>query len=1308
VGAKNAFAQDARNIETLVKEYGQLTQAGKYKEALPIVKQILAIAEWAYGSNHVRTANSLLLLGQTFYRMGDYTNAQPPCLRALGLYEKAFGSDHTNTATAVSDLGVIYQAMGDYAKAEPLHLRALQIREKALGPEHRSTATSLNDLALLYSDIGGYAKAEPLFQRVLSIYEKVFGPDHTNTAVVVKDLGIVYRVMGNYTKAEPLFQRALHIREKALGGEHLDTTVSLNTLAFLYWEMGDYAKAEPLLQRALQIREKALGRDHLDTAVTLNTLALLYREMGDYTKAEPLFQRALQIREKAFRLENPNTATSLNNLALLYGEMGDYAKAEPLFQRALQLREKALGPEHPGIAIVLNNLASLYSQTDDYAKAELLYQRALQIREKALRPEHPKIVTSLDNLALLYGQMSDYAKAKPLFQRALEITEKALGPEHRRTATSLGRLAVLYRRMGDYARAEPLLQRALQTMEKGLGPEHPDTASSMNNLAILYRHMGDYAKAEILSQRALKIYEMARGPEHPSTAACLVSLALLYRDLGDYAKAEPLCQRALKIYEVARGPEHPSTAVSLNDLALLYTDMGDYGKAEPLWQRALKIEEKVLGPEHPGTAASLNGLALLYGDMGEYGKAEPLFQRAFRIFERTLGPEHPATIASLEDLARVLIDLERGSDAAVAAARAGHAELMTLANILSFAPESQRLAYTERQRLAHGGRHNPYTLLATLGDAPQIALSILRHKAVVLDSLLEDRLVAQASENEELRDAIDRLAVAKRRLTQLLLEVPKDLNEPARARRSAEREILEREVEQLEGALARQVAGFRRGTAEQDAFVWREGLLARRVTGLGLARWAFSVTVPEVQHALPRQAALIELLLYSHYLGKGRAELRYGALVLGPSGEPKWIPLGEASVIETELSRYRKAMEGRIPEKEVVTLLQALHQRLWAPIERALPAQAHTVILSPDGQLNFLSFATLLSPQDQFLGQKYSVRYVASGRDLLREMKPVVSQQSVIFGDPDFSGKGVKPLNGSTNELLAMRALDRRDLQSLSLAPLPGTANECRSLVVKAKQWSWPVQMYLGPEATEPQLQAVRSPRVLHLATHGFYLPEKDTAGSNAPSGWRGVGGIGPRIETDLLSVDSDSFRTENDASAVQGIETDLLGMDSDNLLETSVVLQNPMHRSGLALAGAQATLAAWARGETPPMDNDGIVTAEEVGGLKLRGTWLVVLSACETGKGEARSGEGVLGLRRGFIQAGAQNLLMTLWSVSDEETSKFMLDFYEAAHQSGNAPQALANVQRDWLVRVRKEHGLAEAIRIAGPFILSSQGRPQ
>ena len=100
-----------------------------------------------------------------------------------------------------------------------------------------------------------------------------------------------------------------------------------------------------------------------------------------------------------------------------------------------------------------------------------------------------------------------------------------------------------------------------------------------------------------------------------------------------------------------------------------------------------------------------------------------------------------------------------------------------------------------------------------------------------------------------------------------------------------------------------------------------------------------------------------------------------------------------------------------------------------------------------------------------------------------------------------------------------------------------------------------------------------------------------------------------------------------------------------------------------------------------------------------------MTLSACDTGTGKAGVSEGVLGLRRGFIQAGAQNLLMTLWWVADEETAKLMMDLYAAVQKSGQPLGALAEVQRDWLAKLRQERGLAAAVKVAGPFILSFQG---
>jgi CHAT domain-containing protein/Tfp pilus assembly protein PilF len=759
-------------------------------------------------------------------------------------------------------------------------------------------------------------------------------------------------------------------------------------------------------------------------------------------------------------------------------------------------------------------------------------------------------------------------------------------------------------------------------------------------LAELYQSTGDYAKAEPLIQRALKITEKARGPDNPDTASALNNLALVYNSTGNYAKAEPLLQRVLKIKEKALGPDHWGTAASLTNLADLYRSTGDYAKAASLLQRALRVTEKALGPDHPATATSLNNLADVVHSTGDYAKAEPLYQRALKIDEKALGPDHPDTATNINNLAYLKIDLGQGKDAIPFAEKARQAEEKYLSNILSFTSERQRLAFQKTI--------NPYSLFATLGNAAELAQTVLRQKGVVLDSLLEDCLVAEASSDPKQREIIEQLRAAKQRLMQLVLEGPKDLSEAAQKQGAAEKEKLSTEVEKLEGGLARQVAG------------------------LGKARRALSTTVPQVQSVLPKQFVLIELLRYSHYLGKGKFEDGYGAVVISPSGEPKWVPLGAAAEIEKDIKLYQKSARGKTDETTLRTVFNGLEERVWAPIEKALPAETKTIIISPDGELSFVSFATLLTPDDRFLGEKYSISYVASGRDLLRENKSSGNPTTVVFVNPDFGSQAITQVTAPSSPV-ALRSLEMRDLQSMRLIPLPGTADEAAAL---EKRTGKGVKVFLGPNAMEAELRQVSSPRVLHLATHGFFLAEVELGKQTNPL----LQPIELQKETNPLQQPSEIPKTK---------------------------LENPMHRSGLALAGAQSTLQAWSRGEVPPTENDGIVTAEEVGGLKLNGTWLVVLSACETGSGEARAGEGVMGLRRGFIQAGEQNLLMTLWQINDKATVQIMLDFYEAADKTHNAPEALADVQRTCLVKLRKGLGLRAAVKLAGPFIMSSQGKP-
>ena len=777
---------------------------------------------------------------------------------------------------------------------------------------------------------------------------------------------------------------------------------------------------------------------------------------------------------------------------------------------------------------------------------------------------------------------------------------------------------------------------------QNVSPRHPHRATILNNLGELYREIGDYDDAEPRCKEALAIRQEIFGQAHLETAQSLNNLALLYRARRDSAKAEPLYQEALAICQDTHAPPS-ATAEILNNLGELYRETDEFVKAEGYYQEALAICQKVLGQKHPATAGILNNLGELYSTMDEFVKAEGCYQEALAICQKVLRHDHPYTTVCLHNLGWLKVELKDFNRAKALAQQSAKARLAVFNNILSFTSEQQRFAY--RATL------DPYSLFAALdrNDA-ELATTVLRYKGVVLDSVIEDRRVAEASKSPQDQESLARLNADKQQLGELLLQTStqpsEDINQKV--------EALENDVKQIEGRFATLVGG---------------------------ARQALGVTVEKVQAALPPSGALIEYIRYARQLGKGKWGGRYGAVVLASSGQPRWIPLASEKDVDAAVSQYQSLVRAVSDEGKLEATLQSLYAQLWAPIERALPPDTKQVIISPDGQLNFVSFATLLDSKEHFLAENYTVQYVTSGRDLLREASPPGEPRAaVVFANPDF-GAPVSPTSTSAEETRSDAATalprglsktEKRGLEGLRFDPLPKLYEEaCNRLVGKFQGWHWATAPALTDlKASKAALRQVHGPYVLHLATHGYFMPDEPAA---------------------------------SEAVALQPADLSL-----EKGVRRSKFFANPMHRSWLLLAGANVTLDAWGKGQVPPVDNDGIVTAEDISTLDLKGTWLVTLSACDTGVGEFKAGEGVLGLRRGVMQAGAQNLLMTLWPITGQKTTQIMLDFYEKA-SGGNAPQALADVQRAWLERLRDNptQGLAQAVRLAGPFIMSFQGRP-
>jgi CHAT domain-containing protein len=301
---------------------------------------------------------------------------------------------------------------------------------------------------------------------------------------------------------------------------------------------------------------------------------------------------------------------------------------------------------------------------------------------------------------------------------------------------------------------------------------------------------------------------------------------------------------------------------------------------------------------------------------------------------------------------------------------------------------------------------------------------------------------------------------------------------------------------------------------------------------------------------------------------------------------------------------------------------------------RVLTGDATHLLISPDGELNLIPFEALVDGQGRYLVEHYAFTYLTSGRDLQRmqvarnSLSDPLVMADPLFGEPETDQPSKSDARKPKPVTKRQSIITGNDLSQVYFAPLAGTEREASTI----KSLFPEITMLTGAAATEARLKQASAPRLLHIATHGFFL-------------------------TDELN------------------DTDTRGTRA---ISASAKIENPLLRSGLALAGANLHKSS---------KDDGILTALEASGLNLWGTKLVTLSACDTGVGEVKNGEGVYGLRRAFVLAGAETLVMSLWPVSDYVTREMMTGYYKGLKEGVGRGESLRQVQLSMIKRKGREH---------------------
>jgi CHAT domain-containing protein len=890
----------------------------------------------------------------------------------------------------------------------------------------------------------------------------------------------------------------------------------------------------------------------------------------------------------------------------------------------------------------------------DYSQAERLARQA----DAAARKQLAKDDVSRVYVDVLLGQIlqarGDYEAARGSFQAGLEWLERAYGPEHPAVTGPLKNLVNVYVLTGNLPQAERSGRRAVEVNSRhpDVGPAHPQTASAMHSLAAVLTAKGDFVGAEELLKKVITIKEGAFGADSLDATISLQDLAGLYYERGDYALAEPLRQRILAGFEKHQGPNHPETAGAINNTARLYRAMGLYQRAEPLQRRANEMLERVFPPEHPRVAHAASNLGELLLSVGKHAEARQFFERSATVRDKVLGPTHPYTSISWQNLA-------------FAAAASGD-----WAAALDAADRGRR-----------GVRRYVARVLPALTDREQLQFLKIRDEAN-LHGILSLGLV-RANDPEAAERSAAWLANAKavgQEATAEAIQIARRAKDPAAQKAAAELQAIRKEIAGLRQAAeqgATDQSAARLETLEQKE---RAAILALGLSFDWLEREDPWVAIGAIRAALPATSVFVDIARFrprdfAFAAREGErfepyGAPRYAAWIVPPAGRGgiRVVDLGEAAGIDALVAEYRDRIEAaKGPEDTIRKLGEAAAQAelavvaaplakrtiepLLAAAKEALGRDPEELVISPDGPLWLVPFAALVLADGRFAVEAVAIRHVTSGRDLLaKRAAPAADATSglgrpLIMAAPNFDSPstGKAAAAPAADRSLARPARPSRRLPPVK--PLPGTLEEARSVADAVRQIATtPPEIVVADEATETRFKAARRPALAVLATHGFFLDKQE-------------------FDADALAIQQ--------AGAGRG----LVDTQGDEV-------ENPLTRCGLMFAGCNRAPAA-GDGE------DGVLTGLEILGCDLRGTRLVVLSACQTGLGKVESGEGVAGLRQAFQLAGAETVVSTLWSVPDKETAQLSNAMFTALAEGETAAQA---VRRAQLAVIRSRTELLEA----------------
>ncbi len=1131
------------------------------------------------------------------------------------------------------------------ASLAPLEVVFLYYQQEAQ-PGLGNVLTKLGDT---WQQLGDFAKASEYLRKAKSFFEETGEIENSEYLIALNFLATNLEQQGKYKEAEEILVKLAEQAGAAAGNSEISTPLTYINLGGLAFNQGDFEKSIDWYQKVVNAYEKREGPDEY-LAMAYIGISKSYLKANETARSDSFVQKTdstLSILGTYSKTLEINFRRQRAAVLLASGQLN---AANEILVGIEEETIETFGVNSVQYGSVSSLLAIGYRDMAEYSKSDGYFKKAQSTILNVYGAQHQEYAIVLSNYASLKQLQGFYLEAEELLKQSLLIKESQFGTNNVEYLISLENLATLYYQTARFEESEVTFQKTIEGNRSIYGDKHPIYAYSLRNLGVLKRTTGDFTASEKLLLQSTEILEGSIGKEHLVYISVMNDLGLLYMSLGNLDAAMPLFESARSFYESTYGKNHPDYASSLENISTILLMEGKEAEAIQLLEEALSIDEEVLGKNHPLYSKTLHNLASISQKRGDLDKAQQLYEESLAIYSETVGKNHPSYANTLYNLAVLAQDKENFPLSekyfldvlSIRRNTLGENHPDYAYTLFGLASVNQRLknwdnAYQYYEEALRKYDKLIVNVFPALSEEEKSAFYAKIKPVYMAFQDFAVEFVVSKNERDELSDRALELLYDVQLSTKALL-----LNASNKVRRriaaSNDQKLIAlfedwiSSKELLAKAYSYSLSELEKNGIELTALESRANSLEKQLSE-NSQEFANefdkeAITWAKVKATLSPSDAAIEILRIKKNI-KNDSIVYAGVIVYGNPDKKMdlvFFPNGR-QLEEKYFVQYKNSVLYQLEDKQSYGIY-------WEPFDRKLATEKN-VYLSSDGIFNKLNVNTLFNTDSLSYVIDTKNIYLLSNTRELAEKKPQRSGEKTasLFGFPDYD------LEIGTNGLLASASSGAANFQGTraiggfdhGVSALPGTLKEINSIASILEENNWQFQKLLNVEATEENFKKIEKASIVHIATHGFFLEDFDVTKVSESEG-----------------------------------------------LQSRSVRFNPLLRSGVLLAGANKTL----QNQKLEREEDGVLTAYEAMNLNLDQTELVVMSACETGLGEIRNGEGVYGLQRAFMVAGAKSVIMSLWKVNDETTQKLMTNFYSEWFKNGDKYNAF----KDAVLEIKKE----------------------